>query len=567
MDKELLKQKPFYLSDSEIKWVYKTLESLTEEEKIGQLFCINIREGTIRELKEFEKIVPYGGVMYRPLDIESAVTLSNYLTQKRKVPVLIAADLERGGQGVVTNGSKMANQMQIAASGNQKAEYAKKLARVCAGEGKSVGVNWAFAPDVDIDLNYRNPITNVRTYGSNPVDVALLGATYISNLQQEGIAATAKHFPGDGIDDRDHHLVTNVNTLSKKEWDETYGKVYKACIDAGVMSVMVGHIMQPAYSKFLNPELKDEDILPATLSRELIQGLLRGELGFNGLVVTDATTMSGFTIPMPRKLSVPGAIAAGADIFLFSRNMEEDVAFMKEGYKNGIITPERLDEAVTRILAMKAHLKLYLPRKSEYSVEEAKSEIGKPEYHKWARELADDSVTLVKEEPGVLPLDPSKYPRLMYFPIETAGYDGFLNKAEIFKQMLVKEGFQVTEFNPSRGMEGFLAPTTDYIGKYDVMVYFACVSTRSNQTTVRIQWAEPLGANCPHYLTSIPTVFISVENPYHLQDVPRIRTYINAYSAHQEVLEAVLEKLMGRSTFKGESPCDPFCGRWDAHLQ
>ena len=103
---------------------------------------------------------------------------------------------------------------------------------------------------------------------------------------------------------------------------------------------MVGHIMQPAYSKLLNPEIEDKDIMPATLSKELIQGLLRGKLGFNGLVVTDATTMSGFTIPMPRKLSVPTTIAAGADVFLFSRNMEEDVAFMKEGYKNGIITPE-----------------------------------------------------------------------------------------------------------------------------------------------------------------------------------------------------------------------------------
>ncbi len=566
MNRELLKQKPFYLNDSEIEWVYQTLDGLTEEEKIGQLFCVNIREGSTEELEHFFKIIPYGGVMYRPLEMESAVTLSNHL-KKAKIPMFIAADLERGGQGALVNGTKMANQMQIAASGNRKAEYAKKLAQVCAGEGKSVGINWAFAPDVDIDLNYRNPITNVRTYGSDPVDVALLGATYISNLQQQGIAATVKHFPGDGVDDRDHHLVTNVNTLSTDEWDATYGKVYKACIDAGVLSVMVGHIMQPAYSKLLNPEIEDKDILPATLSRELIQGLLRDKLGFNGLVVTDATTMGGFTITMPRKLSVPATIAAGADVFLFSRNMEEDVAFMKEGYKNGIITPERLNEAVTRILAMKAHLKLHLPLKSKYSIKEVETEVGKAEYHQWAKELADDSVTLVKEEAGVLPLSPEKYPRLMYFPIETAGYDGFLNKAEIFKQMLVKEGFQVSEFNPSRGMEGFLAPTTDYIGKYDLMVYFACVSTRSNQTTVRIQWEEPLGANCPHYLTSIPTVFISVENPYHLQDVPRVRTYINAYSSHQEVLDEVLEKIMGRSSFKGESPCDPFCGRWDAHLQ
>ena len=168
MDKELLRQRPFYLNDEEIDWVYKTLGELTEDEKIGQLFCVNIREGSIEELDHFFNIVPYGGVMYRPLETESAVELSNYL-KKAKVPMFIAADLERGGQGALVKGTKMANQMQIAAAGSKKADYARKLAVVCGEEGKSVGVNWAFAPDVDIDFNYRNPITNVRTYGSNPV--------------------------------------------------------------------------------------------------------------------------------------------------------------------------------------------------------------------------------------------------------------------------------------------------------------------------------------------------------------------------------------------------------------
>lgn len=565
MKKDFLREKPFYLNDEEIAWVQSTLDGMTQEEKIGQLFCVNIREGTVDELEEFYKIIPYGGVMYRPLETEQAVALSNRL-KKSKVPMLIAADLERGGQGALKKGTKMANQMQIAASGPRKKEHARRLADVCANEAESVGVNWAFAPDTDIDLNFRNPITNVRTYGSDPDTVAELGVEYIRELQSRGMAATAKHFPGDGVDERDHHLVTNVNTLSKEEWDKSYGKVYKACIDAGVMAVMAGHIMQPAYTKYLNPQIKDDDILPATLSEELLQGLLRKRLGFNGLIVTDATTMSGFTIPMPREKSVPATIAAGADVFLFSRNMEEDVAFMKKGVENGTITEERLNEAVTRILGMKAALKLYEPLKEEYTVEKAEQAVGRKEYHEWARQLADDSITLVKEEKGVLPLSPEKYPRLMYYPIETAGYDGFLNRGERFKQMLIKEGFNVTEFNPSKGMEGFLAPTTDFIGVYDVIVYFACVSTKSNQTTVRIEWSEPLGANCPHYLTSIPTVFISVENPYHLQDVPRVRTYINAYSAHQEVLDEVLEKIMGRSEFKGESPCDPFCGKWDTRL-
>ena len=565
MDKELLKQKPFYLSDEDVKWVEDTLNGMTEEEKIGQLFCANIREGSMEEIEGLMDIIPLGGVMYRPLPTERAIELTNYL-KKSKVPMLIAADLDRGGIGVVEEGTKLATQMEIAATGEK--ELARKLAEVCGRESSAIGVNWAFAPVVDIDMNYRNPITNVRTYGSDPDRVIEMGKTYMEQIQSMGLAASVKHFPGDGVDERDHHLVTNVNSLSKEEWDDTYGRVYSECINAGAMTVMVGHIMQPAYSKYFNPDLKDDEILPGTLSKEIMGDLLRKQLGFNGLIVTDASTMSGFTIPMLREQSVPATIAAGADMFLFSRNMPEDVRFMKAGVEKGIITKERLDEAVTRILALKAALKLHKEQKV-YTAEEASKEIGLPEFHQWAHEIADKAITLVKEEPGVLPVTPERYPRLMYYPLENAGTFGLATQAGIcekFKQKLIKEGFEVTEFNPSKGAEGRIAPVSDFIGKYDVMVYFANIATRSNQTTVRIEWASPLGANCPHFITGIPTIFISVENPYHLQDIPRVRTFINGYSSNDEVLEEMIEKLTGRSEFKGTSPCDPFCGKWDTHL-
>ncbi len=566
MDRELLKKKPFYLTEEQIDWVEQVKADMTLEEKLGQLFCANIREGTLEEIEGLMDLIPLGGVMYRPLPTERAIEITNYLKQS-KVPMLIAADLERGGNGVLEKGTKFASQMEIAATDDTS--YAEKLAEVCGKEGASVGVNWAFAPVIDIDLNYRNPITNVRTYGSDPNRVARMGKAYMNKIQSMGLAASIKHFPGDGVDERDQHLVTNVNSLTVEEWDATYGKVYQECIDDGAMTVMVGHIMQPAYTKFFNPEIKDEDIMPGTLSKEIMVDLLRKKLGFNGLVVTDASTMSGFTIPMLREKAVPTAIAAGADMFLFSRNMKEDVEFMKKGYDTGIITPERLDDAVTRILALKAALKLNQPQKV-YSVEEAEQEIGKDIYHQWAKELADKAITLVKEEDGVLPVTPEKYPRLMYYPLESAGTAGLATQAGIcekFKKLLEKEGFEVSEFNPSKGAEGRVAPMSDFIGKYDVMVYFANIATKSNQTTVRIEWASPLGANCPHFITGIPTVFISVENPYHLQDIPRVRTFINGYSSNDEVLEEMIEKLTGRSSFKGTSPSDPFCGKWDTHLK
>lgn len=560
-----LKEKPFYLSDKETEWVKTTLNGMTKEEKLGQLFCANIREGTLQELENLMEIIPLGGVMYRPLKTERAVELTNYL-KKTRIPMLIAADLERGGNGILENGTKFASQMEIAATGDE--EMAEKLAEVCSREGMAVGANWAFAPVIDIDMNYRNPITNVRTYGSDPEMVGKMGTAYVKRIQKKGMAASVKHFPGDGVDERDQHLVTTINDLTTEEWDKTYGKVYRECIEAGAMTVMVGHIMQPAYSKKYNPKLKDEEVLPGTLSKEIMTDLLRGQLKFNGLIVTDATTMSGFTIPMKRENAVPLSIAAGADMFLFSRNMKEDVEFMRKGIEDGIITEERLDEAVMRILALKATLKLYRKPKV-YSVDEVNQEVGTKEHHQWARECAEKAVTLVKDEADVLPVTPKRYPRLMYYPLESAATVGFSTQVGVcrkFKEMLIREGFEVTEFNPDKGAEGRVAPMSDFIGKYDVMVYLANIATKSNQTTVRIEWASPLGANCPHFITGIPTVFISVENPYHLQDVPRIRTFINAYSSNDEVLDAVIDKLTGRSNFEGVSPVDAFCGKWDTHL-
>ena len=396
-----------------------------------------------------------------------------------------------------------------------------------------------------------------------------MGVSYLKALQSRGLAATIKHFPGDGCDERDQHLVTSINDLSCEEWDATYGEVYKACIDAGVLSCMVGQIMQPAYSKKLNPELKDEDIMPASLSSELMNGLLREKLGFNGLIVTDATTMAGFMIPMPREKAVPYTIAAGADMFLFARNLEEDYSFMLNGVKKGVITLERLDDAVRRILATKAALGLHKSIKP-ISEEAARNVIGCLRHKKWASQCADKAITLVKEEAGVLPISSSKYKRILYYPLEVEGGAGPYGvkggKVQYLKEKLEQEGFIVDNFVPSKGMEGHTPTVASITENYDLILYAANISTKSNQTTVRLEWAQPMGLNCPHYITVIPTIFVSLENPYHLFDVPRIKTFINTYSSDEIVLDQLVEKLMGRSDFVGRSPVDAFCGKWDTHL-
>ena len=564
--KEYLKRKPFYLNEEKIEWVEQTLKGLSTEEKVGQLFCVNFREGEETEIDYVYNILSPGGCMYRTIPMKKAIEFTEKVRKKAKIPLLIAANLEKGGNGIVEEGTLFAAPMEVAATQNE--EMAGHLAEICAEEGKAVGANWAFAPIIDIDYNFRNPITNTRTFGSDPETVRTMGTRFVKDVQKRGMAVSIKHFPGDGRDERDQHLVTSINDLSCEEWDNSYGKVYRSCIEAGALTCMVGHIMQPAYTRYFNPGIKDEDILPGSLSKELMTDLLRKKLGFNGLIITDATTMAGYTLPMSRKDAVPFSIANGADMFLFARNLKEDYEFMLDGVRRNIITSERLDEAVSRILAVKAALNLENDR--TLSIEKAEQIVGCDKHKKWAAECADEAITLVKEEPGVLPLTKEKYKRILFYPIESEGgfaiYKSKTGIGERVMDELREKGFEVDTFHSMSGMEGRTIPTTDITEKYDLIIYIASLSTKSNQTAVRIEWAQPMGANCMHFKNDVPTIFISLENPYHLLDVPRVKTYINTYNSNEILLKELVKKLLGESEFKGHSPVDPFCGKWDAHL-
>jgi len=563
---ESMQQKPFNLSDSDLAWVQSTLAGLSLEDKVGQLFCGISRQMTEEEYLDTLKVCQPGGIMYRPGTLEEAVRFSGVLQKHSAIPMLVAANLERGGNGIVFEGTQLGSPLEVAATGD--VDMARKLGEICGREGSAVGANWAFAPIIDIDYNFRNPITNVRTFGSDPERVRAMGVAYVKAIQAYGVAASIKHFPGDGCDERDQHLVTSINNKSVEEWEATYGEAYRASIEAGAMTVMVGHIMQPAYSKKLRPGIQDEDILPASLAPELMGDLLRGQLGFNGLVVTDATTMAGFTVPLPRNQAVPASIAAGADMFLFTRNLEEDYGFMLAGVKNGSLSAQRLDEAVMRILGLKAALKLH-QKTAAPDLSAARSIVGQTEHQVWSKDCADQAITLVKEQAGVLPLTPGRYKKILYCPVEaTAGvaYSVRVGACDVVRDKLIAEGFEVDTFIPKNMFEGQTEKTSDYVGVYDAIVYVANLSTKSNQTTVRIEWAQPMGANCPHYIASVPTIFVSVENPYHLIDIPRVKTFINCYNSNDNVLTALIDKLVGRSEFKGQSPIDAFCGMWDTHL-
>lgn len=567
---DCIRKFPFLLKEEQIQWVKETLEQMTTEEKIGQLFVARNSGDDEAYTIDLNERYHVGGWMGRQMPASSAVKMTNLAQKTAKIPLLIAANFEAGGDGMIKEGTNVGPNLQIGAT--QDIQMAKKQAYVCAREGLAAGANYAFAPVIDISYNYRNPITGTRLYGDDCEFVAEAGLAYVKEAQKQGMAVSIKHFPGDGVDERDQHLVTSINSLSCVAWDKTYGMVYKRLIDAGALTVMCGHIMQPAYSRYLNPTLKDEEIMPATLAPELLQGLLRGKLGFNGMIITDASTMAGMTIPMSRAKAVPYTIEAGCDMFLFTKNMDEDYDYMKQGYETGILSEKRLEEALIRILGLKAALGLPEAKEdgSIYKDYDAAMQIiGCREHKEIERECSDKSVTLVKNLENIIPLDPAKQTRVLLHGLTTEkGYfgDGGMDLEGIFKEALEKEGFQVTVYEAGTGLEGMVVPCEETIGKYDLIVYVADLQTKSNQTTVRIEWKAPMGGDAPSFIHDVPTIFISFANPYHLQDVPRVKTFINAYKWKDANIRSVIDKLLGRSSFQGVSPVDAFCGLWDTRL-
>ena len=441
-----LKSKPFLLKDEDISWVKETLRNMNLKEKIGQLFCPVGSTDNEEELKGFLKEFNPGGMMYRPGKGKDIRRTHKILQDNTKIPLLLGANLEAGGNGIATDGTYYGKQMQVAATNDNEMAY--KLGVICGKEANAVGCNWAFAPIVDIDMNFRNPITNVRTFGSNENRVLNMAKEYMKGINENGVIAAIKHFPGDGVDERDQHLLSSVNSLTTDEWDNSYGKIYKEMIKDGVHSVMVGHILLPNYSKKLNPALMDEEIMPASLAPELLNGLLRVKLGFNGLIVTDATAMIGFNVAERREVAVPKAIAAGCDVFLFNKNIKEDFDFMMAGIEKGILTEERVDEAVTRILATKASLGLHknklIPDESELKV------LKCDEHEEWARECADKSVTLVKDTQNLLPITPNKYKRIRLYILGEDNDGGFKDGDSAtckVKENLENQGFEVDVFD------------------------------------------------------------------------------------------------------------------------
>lgn len=577
---------PFYLDESQQKWVKDTLASMTLEEKVGQLFCPAMSSFSKKTIEHMTKDLHIGSAMIRPFPVKGLQEKIRSLQDASKLPMLISANLENGGCGAINEGTNFAMPMGATATGDMVNGY--RLGKISCREAASVGVNWGYAPIVDIDNNYRNPITNIRAFSSDKNQVLEMARGYQKAAEEEGVATTIKHFPGDGCDERDQHLLVSVNDRSAQEWMDSYGMIYQTLIDEGARTLMVGHIAQPAMARAIDPDIsREEALLPASQSKTLLTGLLREKLGFNGLVVTDSTLMVGYMQCMPRKKAIPTSIACGCDIILFNRNIDEDYEYMMQGIRDGLVSMERVDDAVARMLATKAALRLHEKKEAGTLVPsvDPMTVINTQETKDWTKECADKAITLVKDNRHLLPLSPQKTKRIYLNVIENYVTNKSAFAAEI-KARLEKEGFEVTlrkrkmDLNMDLLNKGIPTPTLlkvmkeisantqDFVSKYDMCMIVLNMETVSNATVVRVNWKVMfgLGNDIPWYAGEMPLVVVSTANPYHLLDIPMAHTYINAYTGTKEVLDALFEKLMGRSEFKGISPVDPFCGHEDTML-
>lgn len=587
-----MKAKPFNLTDEDCKWVEDTIADMSLDEKIGQLF---FNMGSSREedyLKMTVNDYHIGGIRYNPGKAEEIHEQNRILQENSKVPLIIACNTENGGDGACTDGTMIGSQTKIAATGNVK--YAYELGRMANKEAAAIGCNLSFAPVSDILYNWENPVIGLRTYGNDPERVAAMTKAYLDGAHENpGFCCAAKHFPGDGLDFRDQHVANSVNTMSCEEWDKTFGMVYQNLINNGLEAIMAGHIMQPAYARHFNPDITDEEMMPATLSPELIQGLLREKLKFNGMVLTDASHMVGLTCRMKRSDVLPAAIAAGVDMFLFFNEMEEDFASMKQGYLDGRISEERLDDALHRILALKAHMGLHKKAKNEIVPprESLQKVIGCKEHTEMQKEITDKAITLVKyKDKDVLPLTPQRYKRIMIVHVKGlsapglgALFAGKSSPAETLRDKLKEKGFDA--FIYESPLDQMLKEAQEG-KKPDLNMYFAGKTPikefRENQdliiTLVDIAGgfqpvARPAfgmtkgGGEIPWYVFELPVVVIGTGHPFVLADIPQARTYINTYDGKDGTLDALVEKLMaGEGAFTGKDPVDSYCGIFDTRI-
>ncbi len=454
-----------------------------------------------------------------------------------KIPLLIASDFENGCGSMLKGLTPFPYMMGLGATNSEEIAY--DYGKATALEALSVGANWSFSPVCDLNINRRNPLVNVRSIGDDPDLACRLLKQMIRGMQENGLAACAKHFPGDGIDWRDQHGLTTNNNLSMEDWWRLSGRVFQEMIDDGVMTVMSGHITLPDYQKERFPG--NNMYLPATLSHELVTNLLKNEMGFKGVTITDALDMCG-VMGYYKGLEEAEieAFKAGYDMMTWpSANYVDNLISAVE---NGYVSMERLDDAVTRILEMKEKLGLFNKDNRPKLLNEQEQEFVKQTQIR----TAENSVTLVRNDAGVFPLDKEKVKTIAVCTV--SHWEPAYEEGRLLVKELEAQGFTVKHYEKS-GVP------------YEV--------TRECDLTLYAIFSRPFrprGFLDFHYMEaskvayalfeSIPKVaIVSFGSPYFgEQYFEKAQTYVNAYTMLSPSVKAFVRAATGEIPFTDFSP-------------
>ena len=404
---------PIYLDHGGEKWAEKTLRKLSLEEKVGQLFMVwvraeflNVNSPEYVQLRDtmnkyhvgaFAMTVPWEPpFLYRSEPYEAAELL-NRLQQDSKLPLLFAADFERGVTMRLRGATQFPHAMAFGAAG--KEDYAKAFGRITAEESRAIGIHWNFFPDADVNSNPANPIINTRSFGEDPEQVGNMVAAYIRGARTAGMMTTAKHFPGHGDTATDSHLSVAQVTGDRKRLNSVELAPFRKAIAAGVDSIMVAHVTVPA--------LEPDPNRVATTSPAIVTDLLKHELGYQGIVVTDALDMAGLTRLYSANIgrAAVEAFKAGNDLLIIPADLDASYNSLLEAAKSGEVSSARLDASVLKLLKAKASLGLNKARRVD--VDQLPEIVGKPENLAMGQQIADDAVTLVRDNGKLLPLKQS----------------------------------------------------------------------------------------------------------------------------------------------------------------
>ncbi len=561
-------------SSAALKWADKELRRMSIEEKIGQLVYVGINATFLnQESQAFQALKRQvtnnhiGGIILFRGPVYESVVLVNRMQQLARYPLLISADLEAGAGMRFDDTLNFPWNMAVAATGN--ADFARRQGEMTGREARALGVQHVFAPVVDVNNNAANPVINVRSYGEDPAEVGKFGAAFIEGAQQAGVIATAKHFPGHGDTAIDSHRGLPEINVDKARLNAVELAPFRSAVSAGVGSVMVGHIalpqldataikplpkntkLRPTDTDEAGEIIEEKSTMPATLS-PVVGELLRDDLNFSGLIVTDALSMSGLTIYFTQEEAAVRALEAGADMLL--KPADPDAAFrgVREAIRANRITEKRIDDSVRRILAAKFDLGLVKERITPLN--EIDRTVSSSSAVALAKEIAERAITLVRDEDKLVPLTRLDPERKIFNLAITNGDDRLWITNSLVAAMARAGRNLETVVLDERSSEEEVRVAVEKARAADLVLASLYGRVRSGQAR-SVALPEPgMRALSTLLGAKTPVVGISFGNPYLLLSVPELRSYLVAYGDMLSLQQAAARALLGEIDITGRLP-------------